>query len=158
MPADDVFVVLKSLRVLAGLTVLGIVVLALAGAGGFLLRGSYPVTGGTGVVALIGVVAILCLGGGMAMLELSSRKAKAAGSFKPAAQAYRSGCRGAAGLNFLAGALTVAGIYSNGISNGLWIGQGIILGLNLLGLVLATPRVKHLRDLHWRPTLPVTRV
>ena len=54
--------------------------------------------------------------------------------------------------------LALAVLAASGVSGGLWLPQLLVLAANVLGLVLAVPRVKHLRALHYRPILPLTRV
>jgi len=117
-----------------------------------------PTGGSFGPVATAGVVAIVALAAGLAAIELTSRKAKKAGELETAATLYKIGCVIAGGANFVGGIVTLCVLLSNGVSKGLWIPTLIVLAINLLGLILAVPRVKHLRALHYRPILPVTRI
>jgi len=117
-----------------------------------------PVEGSFSAVVGSGVVALLALVGGLVGIELTSRRAKKADTLEAAAAFYKLGCLVSGGVNFAAGLVTLVVLATNGVSNGLWLPQLLVLAVNVLGLILAVPRVKHLRVLHYRPILPLTRV
>jgi hypothetical protein len=136
-----------ALALVAGLAVLLVV-----------LRALHPVKGGFAPVVAAGVLALVGLGAGATALGLTDRKARRAGSLGEAANHYRVGCLIAGASNFAVSCVTLGVLWGCGVSGGLWVPQLLVLAVNLLGLLLAVPRLKHLRSLHYRPMLPLTKV
>jgi len=155
---EDIHRLVRQLRFVAGLIGLALAAVAALAAAGMVLRAARPAEGSFAAVVLAGVIALAALAGGVTALELSTRRAKKAGSLAAAAAAYKIGCIIAGGANFAAGCVTLIVVFTGGVSGGLWLPELLVLAMNLLGLGLAVPRVKHLRQIHYRPTLPVTRV
>ena len=155
---EDVHRIVRRLRAVGGIIALGLVLVVLVAAAGLVLRLFRPVAGDMSAVLGPAAAAILALAVGAGMLEAFSRKAMHARSLEAAVAAYKLGCASAGVLNFLAGCLTAVVFFTNGVANGLWVPQVLILALNVVGLALALPKMKHLRKLHYRPTLPVTRI
>mgnify|MGYP006304513623 CR=1 FL=1 len=155
---QDVYRIVVRLRLVGGLVLLALGLTVLLAAGGFLLRAFRPVDGGVAAVILAGAVAVLALAGGTVALEVTSRKARKAGSLEGAVAVYRLGCAIAGAVNAAAALVALIVLYANGISGGLWIPLAIVLVLNLLGMALAVPRVRQVRRLHYRPTLPISRI
>ncbi len=136
-----------ALALVAGLAVLLLV-----------LRALHPVKGGFGPVVAAGVLALAGLGTGAAALGLTDRKARRGASLEEAANHYRIGCLIAGAANFAPSCVTLGVLWASGVSGGLWLPQLLVLAVNLLGLLLAVPRLKHLRSLHYRPMLPLSKV
>ncbi|KPK83790.1 MAG: hypothetical protein AMJ81_07330 [Phycisphaerae bacterium SM23_33] len=155
---EEVRAALQAVRMLAGLVLGGLVLVVVLGAAGVAVRLLRPVDGHMGPIVLAGTVGFLLLAGAIVVLEVSGRRAGRAQTLERAVLAYRGGCAVGGGLNFLGGVVTVIVIFANGVSGGLWVPAVLVLALNSLGLVLAVPRLKHIRRLHYSPTLPVTRV
>ena len=153
-------------RALARLRLLDLVILlgllAVLAAAGWALAGAAGRADGApgrlGPIIWTGLAALAALGLGSAILEITSARARRLNDLDRCAAAYLGGCAGAAALNLLAGALTVRTILANGVANGLWLLAGLCLCLNVVGTVLTLPRLRHLRSLHYRPTLPITRI
>ena len=154
----DIHHMVAQLRLVGALVSLALGGVILVGLVILVVRIFSPTDGTFGPVATAGVVAVLALAGGLVTIELTSRKAKKAVDLEAAATFYKIGCVVAGGANFVGGVVTLCVLQANGVSKSLWIPTLIVLALNLLGLILAVPRVKHLRALHYRPILPVTRV
>lgn len=155
---EDVHRAVRQLRLMGGLMVLALLLVVLAAAAGAVIRLVHPRQGQLSAVVVSGLVGIAALAAGVAVLEVVTRRAKAAETLALAVAAYRRGCVIAGGLNFVAGLYTVSVIFANGPANGLWVPQVLIVAVNVLGMVLAVPRVKHLRRLHYSPTLPYSHV
>jgi len=148
----------RRLRAMGALIVLCMVVLALAGAVAVVVRLVRPVAGTMAAALVAAGVAVAALAAGAAALEALGRRARKAGSMEAAIGAYSTGCVIAALANLAAGAFTIGMIVTYGLGRGLWIPALLVLGLNVLGLVMAMPKMSHLRELHYRPTLPGVRV
>lgn len=153
----DVHLSMKRLRSVAGVMALGTVAVFLGAGAGMAVRLARPVRGGLAWVLVAGGVGLVALIVGLGLLVWGNRQAKRAEAIKAAAGAYLTGCAVAGAANFAAGVVTVGAIFSNGLSKGLWVPQVLVLAVNLLGLVLAVPKVEHLRRLHYSPTLPTSR-
>ena len=136
-----------ALALVAGLAVLLVV-----------LRVLSPVQGSLAPVVVAGVLALAGLGAGAIALGLTDRKARRGRSLEEAANHYRVGCLIAGASNFAVSCVTLGVVWACGLSGGLWVLQLLVLAVNLLGLTLAVPRLKHLRALHYRPMLPLTKV
>jgi len=135
---------------LAGVVIAAVVLLV--------VRISRPVAGSFSTVVVAGVIALAALVGGLVAIELTGRRAKKADTLEAAAAGYKLGCLLSGGLNLAAACVTLVVLATAGVSRGLWVPQLLVLAVNVLGLILAVPRVKHLRALHYRPILPLTRV
>jgi len=155
---EDVHRVVKDLRLIGVLAGLAMVLVVVAGLLAVALRAARPVAGGLSAIVLAGIVAVAALAGGATALELWGRHAKRAPDLQHAISAYALGCAVAGGANFLAGAVTVIVVFANGVSGGLWIPDLLVLAISVMGLILAVPRMKHVRELYYRPTLPVSRI
>ena len=158
LPGHDVQGIVKDLRRVGAAVGVAMALVVGLGVAAVVVRALRPVGGGMAPVVVVGVAGLAALGGAMALLEITGRRARRADTLRRAASTYKVGCAAAGALNFLAGCATVAVVFANGVSGGLWVPAVLILALNALGLVLALPRIKHLRSLHYSPTLPVTRV
>ena len=154
---EEVYSSLRKVRLVAGLIVLGMVLVTLAAGVGIVIRLARPVGGGVALVIVVAAAAVVSLASGALLLELAARKAHRADSLRLAAEAYQSGSALAGTINLLAGCLTVGSIFSSGLSGGLWLPKLLVLGMNLVGMAICIPRLRRLRELHYRPTLPYTR-
>ncbi len=148
----------RRLRAMGAIIALLLVVLLLAAAGAMVFRALSPVAGTMTKALIAAGVAVAALALAVVVLETYSRRAKKAGAMESAVGAYSTGCVVAAVANLAAGAVTVGVIVVNGVGGGLWVPELLVIGLNVLGLVMAMPKMKHLRDLHYRPTLPGSRI
>jgi len=155
---EDIHRVTARLRLVAAGIGLALAAVGVVGAVLLVLRALRPVEGRFAAVVAAGAVALAALVGALVALEITGRRAKKAPALAPAAAGYLAGCLIAAGANFAAACVTLVVLGQNGVSAGLWVPTTLVLAVNLLGLLLAIPRVKHLRQLHYRPILPVTRV
>jgi hypothetical protein len=155
---EHVHRIVAALRLAGGLVVLGLGVVVVLTAIGLIVRAVWPVSGSLGGVIFAGVLAVLALAGGATLLELTGRKAKKADTLEGTVAAYKLGCAIAGAINFLAGMVTVILLFTGGISGGRWVPILIVTTINVFGMVLAIPRVRHVRALHYRPTLPISRV
>jgi len=153
----DVHLSTKRLRSVAGVMVLAAGAVLIAAGAGIAVRLAHPVRGGLAGVLLAGGVSLVALIVGLCLLVWGSRQAKRAEAIKAAAGAYLTGCAVAGAANFIAGVVTVGAIFGNGVSKGLWVPHVLILSVNVMGLVLAVPKVGYLRRLHYSPTLPTSR-
>ncbi|MHC4715382.1 MAG: hypothetical protein ACYS5V_00280 [Planctomycetota bacterium] len=148
----------RRLRLIGAVIALCLAMLLIAAAAAMGLRAFVPIEGTMTAALIAAAVAVAALGGGAAALEGYGRRARKAESMEAAVGAYSTGCIVAWLGNLTAGAVTICVIVLNGVGSGLWIPQLLVLALNVLGLALAMPKMKHLRELHYRPTLPVSRV
>jgi len=136
----------RRLRVLGALIALGAVVLVIAAAVAGAVRIFLPVAGTMGAVIVAVAAAVAALAVGAVALEVLGRRARGARSMEAAVADYSAGCVVAAVANLAAGAVTVGVVAVSGISGGLWVPAALVLALNVLGLVMAMPKMKHLRD------------
>jgi len=155
---EDVHRMVRELRVVGILVSLALLVIVIGGLAGLLFRALRPVRGSFGPAIFAGVVAVLALAAGVVIVEVTNRKARKARSLETTSAIYKTGCLIAGGVGLAAGCVSLVVLLVNGISRGLWLPQVLVLTVNVLELLLAVPRVRHLRRLHYRPVLPVTRV
>jgi hypothetical protein len=116
------------------------------------------VSGGKGAILWGGLASVLALAAGLAAIELFGRHARRIGPLIRATAAYVTGCLVAAGVNLIAGIVTIALIAANGVGNMLWLPELLLVVLNALGMLLAIPRVAHLRTFKNVPLLPYLHV
>jgi hypothetical protein len=144
----------KRVHVLGTILVAALVLAVLAAVVAIMVRTYRPVVGTRQPVVLAGLVALAALGGGVVLTECASRRARSSKELAQAVTAYLGGCFGAGASNLLAWIISVGVLLANGISHMLWLPTLMVLGLNFVGVLLALPRVKHLRRLYYSPSLP----
>ncbi len=155
---ENIHAMVRHLRIVGALVAMALALLVIVGVALIVLRIVWPVSGSIGAVVTAGVIALAALVVGLVAIEKTSRMARKAGSLAGAAARYRMGCIIAGASNSASACVTLAVLGGGGVSNGLWLPILLATALNVLGLILATPRIKHLRSLHYRPVLPISRV
>ncbi len=148
----------SQLRLIGGLIVLALILVILGAFSGIVVRLIHPRDGALSIVLLSGFIGIVALVAGTAALEVSDRRARKAKTMGDSVAIYRTGCVIAGGSNFVAGLCTVGVIFANGLSDGLWLPMILVAVVNIIGMVLAVPRIKHISRLHYSPTLPCSRI
>jgi hypothetical protein len=78
-------------------------------------------------------------------------------SFEKAVRDYSRGSLIGVGLNAAALLQGASAVMSGGLGGGLWLPLLVVTALNGFGLVLAWPRIRMLRELHFAPSLPYAR-
>ena len=157
-PGEEVHRIVAALRLMGFLVVLGLVMLLLATAIGLIVRAARPVEGSLGPVIFAAVVAVAALAAGATLLEVTGQKARKAGTLETTVAVYKLGCAIAGMTNFMGGTITVIVLLTDGISGGRFFPLLLVTAINAVGMVLAIPRVRHVRAMHYRPTLPISRV
>jgi hypothetical protein len=122
------------------------------------MRTINPKDGAASMVLLSGFFAAAALFGGAAAIEVANRRAKKAQEMGESIAFFRNGCSISGGLNFFAGFWSVGTIFLNGLGNGLWLPQILVVALSAIGLFLSIPRMRHISKLHYSPTLPCSRI
>ena len=154
----DVYRYISQLRLIGGLIVLALILVILGAFSGIVVRLIRPGEGALSMVLLSGFIGIVALAAGTVAIEVSDRRARKAKTMGDSVAMYRTGCVIAGGSNFVAGLCTVGVIFANGLSDGLWLPMILVAAVNIIGMVLAVPRIKHISRLHYSPTLPCSRL
>lgn len=155
---EGVHRVVRKVRVAQAVLALGLCVVLLVAAVGAIVRLKAPTDGGLTGPLTAGVLGIAALGAGLIVLRISEKGVARSSAIQEAAASYLAGSWIAAGANLLAGAVTAAVIFGNGVSHGLWLPALLVLVLNATGSALALPRVKHFRRTFYTPSLPYARL
>lgn len=155
---EGVHRVVRKVRIAQAVLALGLGVVLLTAAVGAIVRVKAPTDGGLAGPLTAGVLGIAALTMGLIVLRISEKGVTRSPAIQDAAASYLVGCWIAGGLNLLAGAVTAAVVFANGVSNGLWLPTLLVLVLNATGSALAMPRVKHFRRMFYSPSLPYARL
>lgn len=104
-----------------------------------------------GVAATLGLVTF---GAALAVIHLMMPVQQAGRSLLDTVRAYRTPCLIAVALNAVGLLVTGVAIFRNGLTHGLWLPLLALVVLNLFGAVLAWPKIRVLRQIHYSPSLP----
>ena len=154
----DVHRLTGQLRLIGGLIILALIIVIVGALTGIVVRILNPRAGGTSMVLISGLFAVATLFGGAAVIEAANRRAKKAEEMSDSIALFRTGCAISSVLNFLAGLWGVVSIFSNGLGNGLWLPQILVVAVSVIGMFLSIPRLKHISKLHYSPSLPCSRI
>ncbi len=154
---EGVHRVIRRMRIIQALLILGLSVLILIAAVG-VLTGLKRSSIGLGVFIFPAIWALVALVVGLSLVGVFAKRAKRTEAFEAAGRLYGTGCSTAGGINLAAGCFTVSALFRNGADEGLWVPAVLLLVINALGVILAVPAIKQLRRLFYTPSLPVARV
>ena len=155
---EGVHRVVRKVRIAQAVVALGLAVVVLVAAAGVIARVKAPTDGGLAALLAAGALGIASLTIGLIVQRISEKRVTRSPAIREAAASYLAGCWIAGGLNLLAGVVTAAVIFANGVSNGLWLPALLVLVLNVTGSALTLPRVKYFRRMFYSPSLRYARL